>query len=253
MPMALRFGGGAVASSSSSTPSTGSELTATRPSGSEIGITWVLCEVTKVVLLPNSDGSLHSSSGSSWGSTEESAAPGIATGTVAGSRPLAPGGLEILTQVPSELITTGGYLGSAGLSTNGRELRLGVPKLPPLARLKISVSWSAKEPSALGMRVAGTRDLDRLTGLGAAGADAAGDLSMLPTVRTGFVPALSLLVSPALPCLGQPPMAVGEMVVEGSLWQPSLLLELQLLAAAAEGVLKFGGNLDVVAPAVLDN
>ena len=194
MPMALRFGGGAVASSSSSTPSTGSELTATRPSGSEIGITWVLCEVTKVVLLPNSDGSLHSSSGSSWGSTEESAAPGIATGTVAGSRPLAPGGLEILTQVPSELITTGGYLGSAGLSTNGRELRLGVPKLPPLARLKVSVSWSAKEPSALGMRVAGTRDLDRLTGLGAAGADAAGDLSMLPpaTVRTGFVPALSL-------------------------------------------------------------
>ena len=41
-----------------------------------------------------------------------------------------------ITQVPSELITTGGYLGSAGLSTNGRELRLGVPKLPPLARLR---------------------------------------------------------------------------------------------------------------------
>ena len=40
MPMALRFGGGAVASSSS-TPSAGSEVTA-RPSGSEIGITWVL-------------------------------------------------------------------------------------------------------------------------------------------------------------------------------------------------------------------
>ena len=43
------------------------------------------------------------------------------------------------------------------------------------------------------MRVAGTRDLDRLTGLGAAGADAAGVLSMLPplTVRAGGVPALS--------------------------------------------------------------
>ena len=61
-----------------------------------------------MVLLPNSDGSLHNSSGSSWASTEEAAAPGIATGTVAGSRPVAPGGLEILTQVPSELITTGG-------------------------------------------------------------------------------------------------------------------------------------------------
>ena len=48
-------------------------------------------------------------------------------------------------------------------------------------------------------------------------------------------------------------MAVGEMVVEGSLWQVSHLLALQLLVAAAEGVLKFGGNLDVVAPAVLDN
>ena len=59
IPMALRFGGGAVvSSSSSSTPSTDSELTATNPSGSEIGITWVLWEVTKVVLLPNSDGSL---------------------------------------------------------------------------------------------------------------------------------------------------------------------------------------------------
>ena len=158
----------------------------------------MLCEVTKVVLLPISDGSLHNSSGSSWGSAEEAAAPEIAIGTVAGSRPLAPGGLEILTQVPSELITTGRYLGSSGLSTNGRELRLGVPKLPPLARLKVSVSWSA----TLGMRVAGTRDLDRLTGLGAAGADAAGDLSMLPpaTVRTeGVVPALSLgLPRPAL-------------------------------------------------------
>jgi len=48
-------------------------------------------------------------------------------------------------------------------------------------------------------------------------------------------------------------MAVDEMVAEGSLWQPSVLLALQLLAAAAEGVLKFGGNLDVQAPAVLDN
>ena len=78
--------------------------------------------------------------GSSWASTEEAAAPGIATGTVAGSRPVAPGGLEILTQVPSELITTGGYLVSVGLRAIGRELRLGVPKLPPLARLKTSVS-----------------------------------------------------------------------------------------------------------------
>ena len=105
---------------------------------------------------------------------------------------MAPGGLEILTQVPSELITTGGYLVSVGLRAIGRELRLGVPKLPPLARRKTSVSWSAKEPSALGMRVAGTLVLERLAGF--AGADAAGDLSMLPpaTVRTGFVPALSL-------------------------------------------------------------
>ena len=100
----------------------------------------MLCEVTKVVLLPISDGSLHNSSGSSWGSAEEAAAPEIAIGTVAGSRPLAPGGLEILTQVPSELITTGGYLVSVGLRAVGGELRLGVPKLPPLARLKTSVS-----------------------------------------------------------------------------------------------------------------
>ena len=190
--MALRFGGGAVVSSSSSTPSTVSESTATRPSGSEIGITWVLWEVTKVVLLPNSDGSRHNSSESSWGSSEDAATPEMATGTVAGSRPLAPGGLEILTQVPSELITTGGYLVSVGLRAIGRELRLGVPKLPPLARRNTSVSWSAKEPSALGVRVAGTLVLERLAGF--AGADAAGDLSMLPpaTVRTGFVPALSL-------------------------------------------------------------
>ena len=48
-------------------------------------------------------------------------------------------------------------------------------------------------------------------------------------------------------------MAVDEMVAEGSLLQPYLLLALQLLAAAAEGVLKFGGNLDVLAPEVLDN
>lgn len=48
-------------------------------------------------------------------------------------------------------------------------------------------------------------------------------------------------------------MAVGEMVVEGSLWQVSHLLALQPLEAAAEGVLKSGGNLDVQAPAVLDN
>ena len=103
------------------------------------------------------------------------------------------------------------------------------------------------------MRVAGTLVLERLAGF--AGADAAGDLSMLPpaTVRTGFVPALSLSASPALPYLGQPPMAVGEMVVEGSLWQVSHLLALQPLEGAAEGVLKSGGNLDVVAPAVLDN
>ena len=106
--MALLFGGGAVVSSSS-TPSTVSESTATRPSGSEIGITWVLWEVTKVVLLPVRDGSLQTSSESSWGSSEDAATPEIATGTVAGSRPVAPGGLEILTQVPSELITTGGY------------------------------------------------------------------------------------------------------------------------------------------------
>ena len=48
-------------------------------------------------------------------------------------------------------------------------------------------------------------------------------------------------------------MAVDEMVAEGSLLQPLLLLALQLLAAAVEGVLKFGGNLDVVAPEVLGN
>ena len=215
MHTALRLGGGALVSSSfssssspssSSTSSKGSELSATKPSGSEIG------KVTKVVLLPNSEGSLQSSSGSSWASPENAAAPGIATGTVAGSRPLAPGGLEILTQVPSELITTGGYLGSAGLSINGRELRLGVPKLPPLARLKISVSWSAKEPSALGMRVAGTRDLDRLTGFGAAGADAAGDLSAWsPLVRVvGTVPALSLKVFLALFYRAPPLLVAGE-------------------------------------------
>ena len=100
--------------------------------------------------------------------------------------------------------------------------------------------------------MAGTLVLDRLAGF--AGADAAGDLSMLPpaTVRTGFVPALSLGL-PSLPYLGQPPMAVGEMAVEGSLWQVSHLLALQPLEGAAEGVLKFGGNLDVQAPAVLDN
>jgi hypothetical protein len=56
------------------------------------------------------------------------------------------------------------------------------------------VSWSAKEPSALGVRVAGTRVLDRLTGF--AGADAAGDLSTWsPPVRVvGTVPALSLVL-----------------------------------------------------------
>ena len=43
------------------------------------------------------------------------------------------------------------------------------------------------------------------------------------------------------------------MVAEGSLLQPCLLLALQLLAAAAEEVLKFGGNLDVQARVVLDN
>ena len=64
---------------------------------------------------------------------------------------------------------------------------------------------------------------------------------------------LSLLVFHALLYLSQPPMAVGEMVEEGSLWQPFHLLALQPLAAAAEGVLKFGGSLDVVAPEVLDN
>ena len=102
--------------------------------------------------------------------------------------------------------------------------------------------------------MAGTRDLDRLTGLGAAGADAAGVLSMLPplTFRAG-VRQLSHVVSHALPYPSRPPMAVDEMVAEGSLLQPSLLLALQLLAAAAEGVLKFDGNLDVVAPEVLGN
>ena len=106
--MALLFGGGAVVSSSSSTPSTGSESTATRPSGSEIGITWVLWEVTNVVLLPTKDGSLQTSSASSWESTDDAGVPGMATGTVVGSLPVAPGGFEIRTQVPSELIVTGG-------------------------------------------------------------------------------------------------------------------------------------------------
>ena len=48
-------------------------------------------------------------------------------------------------------------------------------------------------------------------------------------------------------------MAVDEMVAVGSLLQPLLLLALQLLAAAVEEGLKFGGNLDVQAPVVLDN
>ena len=91
---------------------------------------------------------------------------------------------------------------SVGLRAIGRELRLGVPKLPPRARLKTSVSGSAKEPSSLGMRVAGTRDLDRLTGLGAAGADAAGVLCYhLLTFRAGGC-ASSLTWSPTL-CLVQ--------------------------------------------------
>ena len=74
---------------------------------------------------------------------------------------------------------------------------------------------------------------------------------MLPplTFRAGGVPALSR----GLPRSALSKMAVDEMVAEGSLLQPSLLLALQLLAAAAEGVLKFGGNLDVVAPEVLGN
>ena len=115
------------------------------------------------------------------------------------------------------------------------------------------MSWSAKEPSALGVRVAGTRVLDRLTGF--AGADAAGDLSMWsPPVRVvGTVPALSLGLPRSLPYLGQPPMAVREMVVVGSQWLPFHLLALRLWVAVVEVVPKFGGNHDVVAPAVLDN
>ena len=95
------------------------------------------------MLLPTRDGSLQSSSGSSWASPDAAASLGTAMGVVAGSRPVMPGGFETLTQVPPELITTGGYLESAGLSTNGRELRLGLlkrHKLPPLAPLRISVS-----------------------------------------------------------------------------------------------------------------
>lgn len=63
-----------------------------------------------------------------------------ATGIVAGSRPVAPAGCETRTQVPSELITTGGYLESTGLNTNGHELGLGLLNLPPQALLKTSVS-----------------------------------------------------------------------------------------------------------------
>ena len=48
-------------------------------------------------------------------------------------------------------------------------------------------------------------------------------------------------------------MAVDEMVAEGSLLQPLLLLALQLLAAAVEEVLKFDGSLDVQARVVLGN
>jgi len=46
---------------------------------------------------------------------------------------------------------------------------------------------------------------------------------------------------------------VDEMVAEGSLLQPLLLLAMQLLAAAVEEVLKFGENLDVQARMVLDD
>ena len=52
-------------------------------------------------------------------------------------------------------------------------------------------------------------------------------------------------LSRGLPRSALSKMAVDEMVAEGSLLQPSLLLALQLLAAAAEGVLKFGGNLSM--------
>jgi hypothetical protein len=48
-------------------------------------------------------------------------------------------------------------------------------------------------------------------------------------------------------------MAVREMVVVGSQWLPFHLLALRLWVAVVEVVPKFGGNHDVVAPAVLDN
>jgi hypothetical protein len=147
---------------------------------------------------------VQSSSGSSWGSPDAAASPATATKIVAGSRPVVPGGFDTLTQVPSELITTGGYLESAGLNTSERELRLGLLKLPPRALLKNSVSWSAKLPSALGVKTAGTRDLERLTGFEAAGAEAAGDLSTVssPAARAaGNVSALSRV----LPRLGLRP------------------------------------------------
>ena len=111
--MALLLGGGALALSSSSSYSS-SELSTTgcSPSGSEMRRTWVLREVATVVLLPTRDGSLQSSSGSSWGSPDAAASPATATKIVAGSRPVVPGGFDTLTRVPSELITTGGYLES---------------------------------------------------------------------------------------------------------------------------------------------
>jgi len=48
-------------------------------------------------------------------------------------------------------------------------------------------------------------------------------------------------------------LVVREMVVVGSQWLPYHLLVLRLWVAVVEVVPKFGGNHDVVAPAVLDN
>ena len=60
--------------------------------GSVIGKTWVRVDDTNVVLLAKSDGSRQTESGKSYGSLETTSAPEIATGMVAGSRVVLPGG-----------------------------------------------------------------------------------------------------------------------------------------------------------------
>ena len=83
-------------------------------------------------------------------------------GRVLGSRLVTPGGCDTLIQVPSLFITTCGKAGLLGLRTNGRLVTDGGLSVPPLARLRTSVSSSSNVPSALGTAVlAGKGFLER--------------------------------------------------------------------------------------------